>query len=919
MNSLSLPTRANAAAIEAAYASWQENPDSVDPTWRAFFQGFTLGNSGGALPQNESAGEELAIVDSFKQSHVHYLINTYRSIGHFEAHLDPLSDAPEPHPKLSLEQFDLNEGDLETSFDVGSYLGGGQMKLRDIISSLRETYCGYLGVEYTHIQDVDVRNWLQEKMEATRNQPNFTRPEKIRILRRVHKAELFEKFLHTKYVGQKRFSLEGGETIIAALDAVIEHCPHVKVEEVVMGMAHRGRLNVLTSIMRKNFDQLFAQFSENYIPDAVGGDGDVKYHLGYEAILDTAAGPQVEVRLAANPSHLEIVNPVVEGRARARQRIREDTDRVKVLPVLLHGDAAFAGQGVVAETMNFSQLPGYRTGGTLHFIINNQIGFTTDPADARSTRYCTDVAKMIEAPVFHVNGDNPEIVCMAARLGLEFREKFHRDVVIDMYCYRKHGHNESDEPAFTQPVLYRKIRKHPQVSEILSKRLTDEGTITSEEGDAIKAEYTDALEANLEKAKAAEDDRSAKVESLVSKEQQFEGSTAIFQPGYHFTPAKTQASAEDIATVVRALTTLPDDINVNPKIKRILTNRQKAHEEGGPVDWGFGEALAFGTLLLDGTPVRLSGQDCQRGTFSHRHAVLHDAETLETYTPLKHVQDGQALFCVYNSLLSEAAVLGFDYGYSLDYPDMLCIWEAQFGDFVNGAQVVIDQFISSGESKWQRTSGLVLLLPHGYEGQGPEHSSARLERFLQSCAEDNMQVANATTPAQYFHLLRRQMKRDFRKPLVIMSPKSLLRHPAAVSTIAELTDGRFHEILEEENAPKKAQRLILCSGKVYYDLCDYRDEHKITDSAIVRIEQLYPLNEERLAAVAQKYPKARIVWCQEESQNMGAWTYIAPLLETIIGQRPYYAGRDASASPAVGSLALHRIELNAFLKAAFTG
>jgi 2-oxoglutarate dehydrogenase E1 component len=920
MSSHSLSTHANAAAIEAAYLSWQEDPDSVDPTWRAFFQGFTLGNKGGALPSQDSPSDDSTpIIDSLKQSSVHSLISTYRAIGHFEAHLDPLSDAPEPHDKLSLERFGLNEEDLDTSFDIGTYMGGGQMKLADIISALKETYCGHIGVEYTHIQDIDVRNWLQDRMESTRNQPDFTRKEKIRILRRLHKAELFEKFLHTKYVGQKRFSLEGGETIIAALDAVIEHCPKVGIEEVVMGMAHRGRLNVLTSIMRKSFDLLFAQFSENYIPDAVGGDGDVKYHLGYEATLDTTAGPQVEVRLAANPSHLEIVNPVVEGKARARQRIRGDVERVKVLPVLLHGDAAFAGQGVVAETMNFSQLPGYRTGGTLHFIINNQIGFTTDPIDARSTHYCTDVAKMIEAPVLHVNGDDPEAVCMAARLGLEFRAKFHRDIVIDMYCYRKHGHNESDEPAFTQPVLYRKIRKHPQVSAVLTKRLIDNRTITVEEADAIKAEYRAALEENLEKAKAGEDDRSAKVEAAASLEKQFEGSNAVFQPESNFAPADTHASEEDIATVVKALTTFPENITVNPKIKRLLGQREKAQETGGPVDWGFGEALAFGTLLLDGTPVRLSGQDCQRGTFSHRHAVLHDMETQESYAPLKHVKDGQALFCVYNSLLSEAAVLGFDYGYALDYPDMLCIWEAQFGDFANGAQVVIDQFITSGESKWQRTTGIVLLLPHGYEGQGPEHSSARIERFLNACAEDNIQVANATTPAQYFHLLRRQMKRNFRRPLVIMAPKSLLRHPEAISRLDEFSSGQFHEILEEKNPPTDAKRLILCSGKVYYDLCHYRDKQGISDAAIVRIEQLYPLNEERLAVVAQQYPGARLVWCQEESQNMGAWSYIAPILETIIGQRPFYAGRDASASPAVGSLALHRIELDALLKAAFTG
>jgi 2-oxoglutarate dehydrogenase E1 component len=931
MNTSSLPTHANAAVLEAAYQSWLENPDSVDPTWRAFFQGFSLGNSGGSLTDPASATTGASIIDSLKQSHVHYLINSYRAIGHLEAHLDPLSEPPPAHPKLSLSQFQLTEDDLDTSFDVGTYLGGGQMKLSDILIALRTTYCDHIGVEYTHIQDVDVRRWLQDKMEAARNQPDFTRTDKIRILRRVHKAELFERFLHTKYVGQKRFSLEGGETMIPAVDQIIEHAPHVGVEEVVMGMAHRGRLNILTSVMKKNFDLLFEQFSENYIPDAVGGDGDVKYHLGYEAVLKTTEGHQVEVRLAANPSHLEIVNPVVEGKARARQRIRGDTERRRVLPLLIHGDAAFAGQGVVAETMNFSQLPGYRTGGTLHFIVNNQIGFTTDPSDARSTRYCTDVAKMIEAPVFHVNGDDPEAVCYVARLALEFREKWQRDVVIDMYCYRKHGHNESDEPAFTQPVLYRKIAAHPQVSVVLSRKLVAEGSITEAESEAIKAEYTAALEANLDKAKATETAKSAKRAAAIETKK-FEGSTAEFQPDYHFKPVITGVSTEVLATVVRGLTTIPDTFRLNPKIKRFLDNRAQAHREGGAIDWGFAEALAIGSLLLEGTPVRLSGQDCQRGTFSHRHAVLHDAGTLETYTPLHHLNEGQAKFCVYNSLLSEAAVLGFDYGYSLDYPSMLCIWEAQFGDFANGAQVIIDQFLAAGESKWQSASSLTLLLPHGYEGQGPEHSSARLERFLQLCAENNMQVVNITTPVGFFHALRRQMKREFRKPLIVMAPKSLLRHPAATSRLEDFTSGSFEEILDDPlfattgsgtRAPFAAggtppSRVILCSGKVYYDLCEFRDKNKITDTAIVRLEQLYPLHRKRLAEIAKKYGSARLIWCQEESQNMGAWSFIAPHLIDIFGIVPLYAGRDASASPAVGSLALHRHELAAFLKDAFT-
>jgi 2-oxoglutarate dehydrogenase E1 component len=922
MNSLSLPTRSNADVIDEMYKLWLDNPDAVDPTWRAFFQGFALGSSGGSPSAALEGGTaSVAIVDSLKQSHVHYLIAAYRAIGHLQAHLDPLSGPPAPTPKLELAQFGLAEGDLDTSFDVGTYLGGGQMKLRDIVAALRQTYCGHVGVEYAHMQDQDCRRWLEERIESTRLQARFTKPQKVRILRRMHKSELFEKFLHSKYVGQKRFSLEGGETLIAALDAIIDHCPDVAIEEVDMGMAHRGRLNVLCSVMRKSFDQLFEQFSENYIPDAVGGDGDVKYHLGYESILSTTSGKKVEVRLAANPSHLEIVNPVVEGKARARQRIRDDSsERRKVLPLLIHGDAALAGQGVVAETLNFSQLPGYRTGGTLHIVINNQIGFTTDPGDARSSRYCTDVAKMVEAPIFHVNGDDPEAVCMVAQLALDFRGQWKRDIFIDMVCFRRHGHNETDEPSFTQPTLYKKIAAHPLVSAIYTEQLVGQGSITAAQGEEIKAEYSASLEENLAKAKSREASKAA-ARAAADPAAAFKGSNAVFQRDYHHTPVETAVAAADLAQVAQALTTVPASFKVHPKIKRILDARLQAQRDGGPVDWGFGEALAFGTLLTEGTPVRLSGQDCERGTFSHRHAVLADVETGEKYTPLKNLDPKQARFCVYNSLLSEAAVLGFDCGYSVDYPKMLCLWEAQFGDFANGAQVVIDQFIVSGESKWQRTCGIVLLLPHGYEGQGPEHSSARLERFLQACAEDNIQVANLTTPAQYFHVLRRQMKRDFRKPLVIMSPKSLLRHPAAVSRIDDFVTGAFQEILEDPAPakPEAVERIILCTGKVYYDLADHRAKHGIADTAIVRIEQLYPLHRNRLAELADTYGhQARLIWCQEEPENMGAWRWIAPQLEDIFGRKAAYAGRPASASPAVGVLALHKLQLNAFLQAAFS-
>jgi 2-oxoglutarate dehydrogenase E1 component len=920
----SVSTNANAALIEEYHQRWLDNPDSVDPTWRAFFQGFTL--AGGQLvpPAAAPAAETVRIVDSLKQASVHYLINAYRALGHTQAHLDPLSGPPPRQPRLQLDQFNLAETDLDTSFDTGTYLGGGQMKLRDIVAALEKTYCGHVGVEYAHVQDTDARRWLQERIESTRLQPKFTKPQKVRILRRVHKAELFEKFLHTKYVGQKRFSLEGGETIIAALDAVIDHCPAAGIEEIVMGMAHRGRLNVLCSVMRKSFDQLFEQFSENYIPDTVAGDGDVKYHLGYESILTTTSGKKVEVRLASNPSHLEIVDPVVEGKARARQRIRGDTkERRKVMPLLIHGDAALAGQGIVAETLNFSQLPGYRTGGTVHFVINNQIGFTTDPRDSRSTRYCTDIAKLVEAPIFHVNGDDPEAVCMVAQLAVDFRVQFKRDVFVDMYCYRKHGHNETDEPSFTQPMLYRKIAAHKQVSALYTRALVDAGTITDAEGEAIKAEYSAALDENLAKARAreaarAEKRRAAETEGA-GQAAAFKGSNAVFQPAFSFAPVTTAVDAATLDQVVRALTTIPDGFKVHSKIKRFTETRAEVHRQGGPYDWGFGEALAFGTLLIEGTPVRLSGQDCERGTFTHRHAVFNDTETGEKHTPLNAIAEKQARFCVYNSLLSEAAVLGFDYGYSLDYPDMLCLWEAQFGDFANGAQVVIDQFIASAESKWQRTSGITLLLPHGYEGQGPEHSSARLERFLQLCAENNMQVANLTTPAQLFHILRRQMKRDFKKPLVIMSPKSLLRHPGAVSRLEDFTGGHFLEVIDDPSGSRATDRIILCSGKVYYDLLDYRERNKVANTALIRIEQLYPLHRARLAEIADRYGRdSRLVWCQEEPQNMGAWSFLAPQLEEIFGRKPVYAGRDAAASPAVGLLALHRMQLATFLRNAFT-
>jgi 2-oxoglutarate dehydrogenase E1 component len=794
------------------------------------------------------------------------------------------------------------------------------MKLTDIIALLKCVYCGSVGVEYVHIQETEVRRWIQDRIEPTGNRPQFDPQKKIRILTKILEAETFEKFLHTRYLGQKRFSLEGAETLIAALDGIVQHAPKAGVEEAVIGMAHRGRLNVLANVLGKSDEFIFAEFAENFIPDTAFGDGDVKYHLGFHSIITTNAGPQVEIQIAANPSHLEAVDPVVQGKARARQRMRGDFERKRVLPIIIHGDAAFAGQGVVAETLNFSQLQGYRTGGTVHIIVNNQIGFTTLPHDARSSQYATDVAKMIEAPIFHVNGDDPSSVVMISELALDFRQRFQRDVVIDIYCYRKHGHNETDEPAFTQPILYKKIRTHKRISQIMSEQLVAENCLTQKESDEIENKFRETLEAaftslKLKQEQSEQDpDKEADLAAMKAERKRLKEQGTY----YSFDPVKTGVSNDLLQKVVTALTTTPDGFNENPKIKRLVESRRNAFEEQLPIEWAYAESLAFGTLLDEGTPVRLSGQDSRRGTFSQRHSVFYDVENRERHIPLKNVDENQAQFCVYNSTLSEAAVLGFDYGYSLDYPEMLCLWEAQFGDFVNGAQVIIDQFITCSETKWQLVSGIVLLLPHGYEGQGPEHSSARMERFLQACAENNIQVCNLSTPAQYFHVLRRQMRRDFRKPLVIMAPKSMLRNKDAVSAFDELENNCFEEILDDPNAPKKPERIILCSGKIFWDLCNYRKDQKIKNTVIIRVEQLYPFHKERLEKLGNKYKSAKhIVWCQEEPQNMGAWTFIAPRLEDILKQKPKYAGRSSSASTAVGSLALHKYEQSELIVQAF--
>ncbi|MDC0157732.1 2-oxoglutarate dehydrogenase E1 component [Verrucomicrobia bacterium] len=899
MNNPSFATRWNVDEIESNYLKWLEAPSELDPNWQYFFEGFHLGseNGSGAVPSDTVPSVNESDSGIEKHARLYGAIYAFRDIGHTQGTFDPLESEIKENPRLSLKRLGFDTSDMSEIHFTGNYLGGVRMSVGEVFERLKKTYCGNVGVEYLHIQETEKRRWIQSKIEPNNNIPSFSRDEKLRILNKIVQAEEFENFLHTRYVGQKRFSLEGGETLITALDSIFQKAPDEGVEEIVMGMAHRGRLNVLANVMGKSHEFIFREFSENFVPDGAHGSGDVKYHLGYESVRTTSSGQQVVIHLSPNPSHLEAVNGVVEGKTRARQRLRGDKERKRVLPILVHGDAAMAGQGVVAEVFNFSKLPGYRTGGTVHVVVNNQIGFTTDPTDARSSLYCTDVAKAIGSPIFHVNGNDPLAVAMVAETALAYRQKFGEDVVIDVNCYRKHGHNEADDPAFTQPILYRKIKEMPCISDILSEKLVKEGELNKEESVEIHQRLRRQLDASLEKVKT------------VKKSSTFEGSVAVKQIPYDFTDVETAVPRKDLDKVLKALSTCPENFNLNHKIKRQVDAKAKNYKAGQGIDWGLAELLAFGSLMLEGTPVRLSGQDSERGTFSHRHAAWYDSDDRTRYVPLLNMEDRQGQFCVYNSLLSEAAVLAFDYGYSLDYPSMLAIWEAQFGDFANGAQVIIDQFIMSAEDKWGAVSDLVLLLPHGFEGQGPEHSSARLERFLQGCAEDNVVVGNLTTPAQYFHALRRQKKKEFAKPLILMAPKSLLRHKSCVSELKELTKGRFEEFLPDPVPATRTDTLVLCSGKVYYDLIEAREAIRTPKASIIRVEQFYPFNKEKFAKVIEPFAKAKkVVWCQEEPENMGAWPFLAPLLEDCLGRKPVYVGRTATASPATGSLTLHKKE-----------
>jgi len=907
--------RVNLEILEQNYTRWQSDPDSVDSGWRAFFDGFELGSAEGKNGHAAvTTGERAEFREGPLQTRVDGLVYGYRTLGHTIARVNPLAEKRPENALLTLRELGFTDKDLDLRVSSKFFLEGREMTLREMIAQLEIIYADTIGAEFQHIQNTRIRNWVRHRLESRLSNPGATRETKLALLRALLESETFEVFLHTRYVGQKRFSLQGAEGLMVILAQLLQKCAADGVAEICMGMAHRGRLNVLANFLQKGLKVIFTEFSENYVPELVAGDGDVKYHLGYQTVRKLAGGAEVEIRLSANPSHLEAVNPVVEGNARARQRIRGDTEhRRKVLPLLIHGDAAFAGQGVVAETLNMSQLPGYSTGGTIHIVVNNQIGFTTLPEDARSSMYCTDIAKMIEVPILHVNGEDPVALKFATEMALDFRQEFGRDFVIDMYCYRKYGHNEGDEPAFTQPDLYGKIQKRPSAAQIYKQELLASGVLSEENAASLEAEFELRLDMTLEEVKALDKQRADKLAKFME-------STAVFQPKYAAESPDTSITSDALRQIVDALTTVPADFNVQPKVKRaVIDHRRSVYEKGGLFEWHYAEALAFGSLLLDGIPVRLSGQDSRRGTFSTRHSFFYDAKTGLPFMPLMHLTENQARICIYNSLLSEAAVLGFDYGYSLDFPNMLCLWEAQFGDFANGAQTIIDQFIVSAESKWQRPSGIVLLLPHGYEGQGPEHSSARLERFLQLCAEDNIQVCNLTTAAQYFHVLRRQMKRDFVKPLVVMTPKSLLRAEFASSPASAFTDDRFHEILPETAKLEKVERVILCSGKVYYDLLAYREKQKITNAAIVRVEQLYPVAEKQLRAAVEAFPKrAKLIWCQEESQNMGSWTFIESRLRRFLGRDVAYAGRDASASPAAGAMTIHKREQAQLIREAFT-
>lgn len=904
--------------IENLYQSFLRDPESVDAGWRLFFKGFEFAQNGNGATAAAPAGEAYSGSDTIKEFEVLRIINGYRSRGHLLSTTNPIRSRKDRQPHLDLADFHLSEDDLEKTFKAGIEIGMPDAKLKDILHRLNVVFCGNIGYEYVHIENHEKRAWLRERIESrtikeTNDDFGLDLTSKKRILEKLNGAVVFEKFLHTKYVGQKRFSLEGGETTIPALDAIITTGSSMGAEEFIFGMAHRGRLNVLANILGKTYEQIFNEFEGNMMPEQSFGDGDVKYHLGFSSQIKDADGKTLHLKLVPNPSHLESVDPVVEGFSRAKADLLYGSDYSRIIPILIHGDAALAGQGIVYETVQMSQLEGFYTGGTIHFVINNQIGFTTDFDDARSSTYCTAAAGLVQAPVFHVNGDDPEAVIFATRLATEYRMKFNCDVFIDMVCYRRHGHNEGDDPQFTQPEMYDRIANHPNPREIYVQKLAGRGDVEAKLSEDLEKNFWNELQKRLDMVK----------QNKLPYEYQ--------EPELAWRQLKKNASLEDMLTIpdtgiekasvdkiLDALHKIPEGFKPLSKILRVHKSKQKLIEEG-KLDWALGELVGYGSLLIQGMNVRMSGQDVKRGTFSHRHAVIYDHETYAAHNRLNHIAEGQGKFMIYNSLLSEFGVLGFEYGYSLASPGHLVLWEAQFGDFFNGAQTIVDQYISAAESKWNRMSGLVMLLPHGYEGQGPEHSSARLERFLQACGDGNMLICNISTPANFFHLLRRQMTWNFRKPLIVMSPKSLLRHPLCVSPVEDLYPGtKFQPVIDDtisDAQAKKIKKVIFCSGKVYYDLFEFRQKNNVEGISIVRLEQLYPLHRKELELIYNRYPAAEKYWVQEEPANMGAWTYIHSKLPEF-GFK--LISRKTAASPATGFKKLHDENQERIVKEAMT-
>lgn len=895
-------------AIEELFLQYSKNPDSVDSSWRDFFKGFEFARTsydseGGAIPEN--------VTKEFK---VLSLINGYRQRGHLFTKTNPVRQRRTYEPTLALENFGLVDKDLDTVFQAGNEIGIGATKLKDIVAHLEHTYCQSIGVEYLYMREPKILKWLQDRMEKTKNTPAFSNNEKKVILKKLTQAVVFENYLHTKFVGQKRFSLEGGEAVIPAMNTLMEHGANLGIEDYVIGMAHRGRLNILTNIMNKTYKDVFTEFEGRLSEDSLF-DGDVKYHMGYSSDLVSDGGKKVHISLTPNPSHLETSAAVVQGIVRSKIDSLHQGDNSKACPIILHGDAAIAGQGLVYELVQMSQLDGYKTGGSVHFIINNQVGFTTNFLDARSSTYCTDVAKVVLSPVFHVNGDDVEALCFISKLAMEFRQTFHKDVFIDVLCYRKYGHNEGDEPRFTQPLLYKAIASHPNPKDIYVKRLQLDGNSLADEAKSIETAFKTELDTNLDEAKKTE---KAKITSFL--EGNWKGVKMATASDFDKSP-NTTVSDKLFLEVANKIVDLPKDKKFFNKIQKLFDDR-KAMIVNDNYDWAMGELMAYATLMKEGHTVRFSGQDVERGTFSHRHAVVKVEDSEEEYVPLNNI-DAKAKLNIYNSLLSEYAVLGFEYGYAFAAPSALTIWEAQFGDFFNGAQIIIDQYLSSAEYKWRRMNGLVVLLPHGYEGQGPEHSSGRMERFLQSCAENNMQIVNTTTPAQQFHVLRRQLKRDFRKPLVCFTPKKLLRYPSCVSKLTDFTKSNFQEVIDDVSTgstttidAKKVTRVAFCSGKVYYDLIERREKEGVEDIVFVRLEQLYPFPQKQVDAIIKKYSKAKeYLFVQEEPENMGPWRFVDQNLRAL---NLRYCGRTAAASPATGYTKKHNAENEEIMTSIFS-